>query len=173
MGLATAGAVVVEVLRGETVESRHLGALAVVHAAGVVHMAWGDVDRPVSAVSRRCRRPCRWRRAARPMPLVLSDAELALACASVQRRAGACGSRLRGLARLGLTAEHLEWHAVARGGEPVLRAWQRRARWPAAAPTTAPGKHCGFLCLACHLCPRSGGADLLASHRGYVAPSTR
>ena len=47
MGIAAGEPVVVEVLRGETVESHHLGALAVVDAAGALHTACGDVDRPV------------------------------------------------------------------------------------------------------------------------------
>ena len=37
----------IEVLRGTTVESRHAGALAIVDAAGGVHTALGDIDRPI------------------------------------------------------------------------------------------------------------------------------
>src|SRR5262249_56217312 len=75
--------VLVEVLRGALVESRHRGAVAVVDADGRVVLALGDIDRPVyprSAV-----------KALQALPLIesgaadrygLTDAELALACAS-------------------------------------------------------------------------------------------
>src|SRR5712692_6210423 len=39
--------VLVEVLRGALVESRHRGAAAVVDAAGAVVAGWGDIERPV------------------------------------------------------------------------------------------------------------------------------
>src|SRR5258708_25633009 len=75
--------VLVEVLRGAFVESRHRGAAAVVDAAGRVVARWGDTERPIFA-----------RSAIKPLqalPLVESGAadrydlgvtELALACAS-------------------------------------------------------------------------------------------
>ena len=75
--------VLVEVLRGETVESSHRGALAVLDADGGVLASLGDIDRPAfprSAV-----------KLLQALPLVesgaaerlgLTDAELALTCAS-------------------------------------------------------------------------------------------
>src|SRR5437660_9466132 len=75
--------VLVEVLRGALVESRHRGAVAVVDADGASVLALGDVARPVYP-----------RSAVKPLqalPLVesgaadkygLGDKELALACAS-------------------------------------------------------------------------------------------
>jgi hypothetical protein len=75
--------VLVEVVRGTLVESRHRGAVAVVDADGESRLALGDVDAPVyprSAI-----------KAFQALPLVLSgaadrygfgDEELALACAS-------------------------------------------------------------------------------------------
>ena len=77
-----ANPVLVEVLRGETVESEHRGAVFVVDAAGKAALEIGDTDRPVyprSAV-----------KAIQALPLVESgaadaygfgDRELALACA--------------------------------------------------------------------------------------------
>ena len=50
---SSANPVLVEVLRGSTVESRHRGAVAIVDADGALHTALGDVDRlvfPRSAV---------------------------------------------------------------------------------------------------------------------------
>jgi L-asparaginase II len=78
-----ANPVLVEVTRGETVESRHSGAAVVIDADGNNLLALGDVDRhvyPRSAV-----------KALQALPLVesgiadrmgLTDAEIALACAS-------------------------------------------------------------------------------------------
>ena len=43
--------ILIETTRGETVESRHTGAAAVVDAAGRVVRSWGDIDRPVFARS--------------------------------------------------------------------------------------------------------------------------
>ena len=75
--------ILVEVLRGGLVESRHRGAAAVVNGEGVTVLAVGDVGRPVFP-----------RSAVKPLqalPLIesgaadrygLSDEELALACAS-------------------------------------------------------------------------------------------
>ena len=171
MGLATGAPVVVEVLRGEAVESRHLGALAVVHAAGALHMAWGDVDRPVfprSAV-----------KLLQALPLVasgaadafaLSDAELALACASHSGEPAHVATAQGWLARLGLTAEHLECGTQWPAREPVLRALAARGEVAGPLHNNCSGKHCGFLCLACHLCPRSGDAEPAGFARGYVAP---
>src|SRR5262249_5172106 len=45
--MTTANPVLVEVMRGPLVESRHRGAAAVVDAAGTVVRAWGDVDQLV------------------------------------------------------------------------------------------------------------------------------
>ena len=75
--------VLVEAWRGDAVESEHLGSIAIVDAGGAVVLAIGDIDRPVyprSAI-----------KALQALPLVesdaadrlgLTDAELALACAS-------------------------------------------------------------------------------------------
>ena len=84
--------VVVEVLRGGRVESAHRGAGAVVDADGRIALSFGDLDRPVyprSAV-----------KALQALPLIesgaadrlgLSDAEIALACASHSGEAEAVG----------------------------------------------------------------------------------
>ena len=75
--------VLVEVWRGNAVESEHAGSVAIVDADGAVFAQWGDIERPIfprSAV-----------KALQALPLVESDAadrlkltgdELAIACAS-------------------------------------------------------------------------------------------
>ena len=63
---AMSNPVLVEVLRGDRVESRHAGAVAVLDADGGVVFPAGDIDAavfPRSAV-KACRR-CRWSRAGR------------------------------------------------------------------------------------------------------------
>ncbi|MEO3693503.1 asparaginase [Roseateles paludis] len=171
MGLVTGEPVVVEVLRGETVESRHLGALAVVDAAGALHTAWGDIDRPVfprSAV-----------KLLQALPLVtsgaadafaLSDAELALACASHSGEPAHVATAQGWLTRLDLSAEHLECGTQWPAREPVLRALVARGEVAGPLHNNCSGKHCGFLCLACHLGHQSGAANRAGFARGYVAP---
>ena len=101
--------VLVEVLRGALVESRHTGAVAVVDADGGRVLALGDVERPVyprSAV-----------KALQALPLVESGAadryglgpeELALACASHSGEPGHVATATRMLALAGLDAGALE-----------------------------------------------------------------
>ena len=44
---SAADPVLVEVMRGDLVESRHRGAAAIVDAAGKIVLSWGDIERPV------------------------------------------------------------------------------------------------------------------------------
>ncbi len=44
---ATAGPMLIEVTRGDMVESRHRADVAIVDADGKVVRAWGDIDPPV------------------------------------------------------------------------------------------------------------------------------
>src|SRR5215213_8457021 len=116
--------ILVEVTRGPQVESRHRGAVSVVAAEGTSALALGDVECrvfPRSAV-----------KALQAIPLVetgiadrlgLTDAEIALACASHSGE-----------------PEHVEaaMQALARGGGS-----------PSALHNNCSGKHAGFVCLAC------------------------
>ena len=104
------------------------------------------------------------------MPFALSDAELALACASHSGEPAHVATAQGWLARLGLTAEHLECGTQWPAREPVLRALAARGEVAGPLHNNCSGKHCGFLCLACHLCPRSGDAEPAGFARGYVAP---
>ena len=104
-----ANPVLVDVLRGNAIESQHRGAYAVVDAEGRLHSSAGDIDRPVfprSAV-----------KVLQALPLVasgaaqrwqLSDEELALACAShggEERHVTAAASML---SKAGLDVDALE-----------------------------------------------------------------
>lgn len=159
----------IEVLRGATVESRHAGALAIVDAGGGVHTALGDIDRPVfprSAV-----------KLLQALPLVasgaaeafaLTDAELALACASHSGEPAHVATAAGLLARLGLDADALACGTQWPSREPVLRGMVARGEVATPLHNNCSGKHAGFLCLAC-LLARQAGAEPAAFARGYVA----
>ncbi|MDR7331200.1 asparaginase [Roseateles asaccharophilus] len=161
--------VLVEVLRGSAVESRHAGALAIIDASGAVHTALGDIDRPIfprSAV-----------KLLQALPLVasgaaetfaLTDAELALACASHSGEPEHVATAAGVLAKLGLDANALECGTQWPSREPVLRAMAARGDVATPLHNNCSGKHSGFVCVAC-LMARNAGADPAEFARGYVA----
>jgi L-asparaginase II len=160
--------ILVEATRGGIVESFHRGSVAVVDAAGALHTGWGDIDRPVfprSAV-----------KLLQALPLVesgaadslgLSDAELALACASHNgepEHAATVASMLR---KAGLGASALECGAHWPYHEGSSRALAARGESPSALHNNCSGKHAGFICLGCHT---SHGRDVAGFVRGYIQP---
>ncbi|MFG6487539.1 asparaginase [Roseateles sp. BYS78W] len=161
--------ILVEVLRGNAVESCHAGALAIVDASGAVHTALGDIERPIfprSAV-----------KLLQALPLVasgaaeafgLNDAELALACASHSGEPEHVATAAGVLAKLGLTADALECGTQWPSREPVLRGMLARGETAGPLHNNCSGKHSGFVCLAC-LMARNAGTDPAAFARGYVA----
>jgi L-asparaginase II len=154
---------VVEATRGERVESLHRGAGCVVDAAGVVVMAFGDVERPVyprSAV-----------KALQALPLVesgaadrygLSDREIALACASHSGGDDHVATAGAILAKAGRDETTLECGVHWPLGEAEARALARSGRMPTALHNNCSGKHAGFICLSCAM-----GVE----PTGYVAPN--
>jgi L-asparaginase II len=154
--------VLVEVTRGDLVESRHRGAAALVDAAGRVVTAWGDIARPIYA-----------RSALKPLqalPLVESGAadhfalgprELALACASHHGEAAHLAVVSAWLARVGCAAADLECGAHPPLDAAAAAALIRSGAAPSALHSNCSGKHAGFLTTARFL----GEAT-----RGYVAP---
>src|SRR5262245_52330873 len=153
--------VLVEVLRGERVESVHRGAICVVDADGATVLALGDVTRPVfprSAV-----------KALQALPLVesgaadryrLGEEELAVACGSHGGEPAHLAVVERMLARAGLDVSALECGAHRPSHHASADALVRAGRAPSPLHNNCSGKHAGFLCVACHL-----GVD----HHGYVA----
>ncbi len=158
--------VLVEVLRGETVESSHRGALAVLDADGGVLASLGDIDRPAfprSAV-----------KLLQALPLVesgaaerlgLTDAELALTCASHNGEEVHVRTAAGMLAKAGLDVAALEFGTHWPSLDTAARALAAAGREPSALHNNCSGKHSGFLCLACVLCD---GVDLQQYARGYV-----
>lgn len=143
--------VLVEVIRGSEVESRHRGAVAVCDAYGKAVMSLGDVEVPVfprSAV-----------KAIQALPLMESGAadrygfstkELALACASHSGEAGHVETALGMLKKAGKTGADLECGAHWPFEQQVLIAMAASGNKPTAAHNNCSGKHAGFICTACH-----------------------
>ena len=140
--------VVVEVLRGNRVESAHTGAGAVCDADGAIVFAFGDTARPVfprSAV-----------KAIQALPLLesgaadgFSDAELAMVCASHSGEPEHVATAAGMLAKAGLDASALACGAHWPLGAEAARALARTGGEPGPLHNNCSGKHAGFLCLAC------------------------
>jgi L-asparaginase II len=147
-----ANPVLVEATRGAMVESRHRGAFAAIDVEGRVIAQAGDFERPVYA-----------RSAIKPLqaiPLVesgaaeafgLSDAEIALACASHRGEARHVETVTAWLTRIGCSVADLEC-GVHLPSNPKATAELLGAGGTAgAAHNNCSGKHSGFLTLARHL----------------------
>jgi L-asparaginase II len=140
--------IVVEVIRGGLVESRHRGAVAVVDADGAVVFAAGDVASPVFP-----------RSAVKPLqalPLVesgaadqfkLSDEEIALCCASHSGEPAHVRGVERILAKAGLDASALACGTHGPASQSAAMALARTGA-PSALHNNCSGKHAGFLCVA-------------------------
>jgi L-asparaginase II len=161
--------ILVEVMRGEMVESRHRGAYAVVDAAGGVVLAQGDIQRPVYA-----------RSAIKPLqalPLVETGAadhyrlgvrEVALACASHNGTPPVVAAVEAWLDRIGLAPDDLECGADPPIDTAAAHALIRAGQSPSALHNNCSGKHAGFLSAARFLGePTRGyiGADHPAQRR--------
>jgi L-asparaginase II len=162
--------VLVEVLRGSHVESQHAGALAIVDAGGRSVLALGDVERPVfprSAV-----------KLLQALPLVesgaaerfaLTDAELALACASHSGEPEHVATAAGVLAKAGLDSGALECGTHWPTRDPVLRGMLSRGETATPLHNNCSGKHAGFVCVACQLA-MAQGAEPAEFARGYIRP---
>ena len=146
-----ANPVLVEVTRGDVIESRHRGAVCVMDADGATVLALGDVDTPVfprSAV-----------KAIQVLPLIesgaadrfgLSDADIALACASHSGEPEHAARAAAILARAGLDESALECGTHWPSDESAARALARSGDEPSQLHNNCSGKHAGFLCTCVH-----------------------
>jgi len=158
-----ANPILVEVTRGEGVESLHRGAACVIDATGKVIHAWGDVDALVCP-----------RSAIKPIQtLVLlesgaadafgvSDAEVALSCASHSGELGHTTAVAAWLKRIGLSVKDLECGAHAPSNEKSEAALIKAGEAPTALHNNCSGKHTGFLAAALHM---------NVPTRGYTSPA--
>jgi L-asparaginase II len=154
--------VLVEVLRGGRVESRHSGAVAVFDDAGKAVFSFGDVEQPVfprSAV-----------KAIQALPLVESgaadafgfgDKELALACASHSGEPRHVALAEKMLAAASLDGQALECGAHWPTNQDAMLTLASAGKKPSALHNNCSGKHAGFLCACRHI---------RIDHPGYVEP---
>lgn len=162
-GAAHGGAVpMVEVTRGDIVESCHWGAAVIADAHGRVADAWGDFERPVyprSAV-----------KAIQALAIVetgaaaaldITEAELALACASHTGEPAHTRAVGAWLARMGLSEADLECGAHPPYDEDTAATLIRRGEAPGPVHNNCSGKHTGMLATALHRGePTRGYAEL-------------
>ncbi len=144
--------VLIEVSRGNGVESRHRGAIAVVDGSGKVIFGRGDVDQAIFP-----------RSAIKPLQALslietgaadhfnITTEELALACASHSGEPAQVEKVEHWLGRMGLGPDDLEC-----GAHPARHAHQvanmvRAGQIPGRSHNNCSGKHSGFLCTALHM----------------------
>ena len=149
---AIAGPMIIEVTRGDMVESRHRADVAIVDSGGTVVRAWGDIEPPVYG-----------RSAIKPLqalPLIesgaadrfgVSVAEIALACASHNGEPRHVELVTAWLGRIGCSVADLECGSHAPYHEASVEALLRAGRKPDASYNNCSGKHSGFLSTARHL----------------------
>ena len=142
--------ILVEVTRGNLVESRHGGAVAVADADGATVLALGDVDTPIfprSAI-----------KALQALVLVeaggaarfrLGDEELALACASHGGEPAHVATAERMLRAAGLDLSALACGTHWPLHQPSGQALARAGGMASPLHNNCSGKHAGFLCAAC------------------------
>jgi len=138
--------VLVNVLRGEHIESRHRGSIAVCDPRGRLVASWGDVDTPVyprSAV-----------KLLQALPLVesgaadhfnLDGAQLALACSSHSAEPAHTGLVSAWLERIGLGEQDLECGPHPPMNESAAAALIRDGLQPGRIHNNCSGKHTGML----------------------------
>ncbi len=143
--------VLVEVLRGDIVESIHRGVVAVVDGDGKIVMEIGDIEWPVfprSAV-----------KAIQALPLIetgaadayaMGDRELALACASHAGEVKHTALSRSILEKAGLDESALECGSHWPSNQDAMIALANSGSTPTALHNNCSGKHAGFLCICCH-----------------------
>ncbi len=137
---------IVEVTRGNRVESTHLVDIVVADASGALHTIHGEAQRPVfprSAV-----------KALQALPLIetgaadkfgLEPRHIALACASHNGEPMHVGTANETITRAGLTFECLECGAHWPRFDADVASLHRAGKLPTALHNNCSGKHSGFL----------------------------
>ncbi|CAN7207185.1 asparaginase [Rhizobium rhizogenes] len=143
--------VCVEVTRGNLVESRHRGSVAVVDGDGKLVFSLGDIERGVFP-----RSACK---AMQALPLVESgaadaygfgDKELALACSSHNGEDEHVALAASMLARAGRDVATLECGAHWSFDQKTIIHQARTLDKPTALHNNCSGKHSGFICACSH-----------------------
>jgi L-asparaginase II len=143
--------VLVEVTRGDVVESRHRGMVVVVDGDGRVVFSAGDIDAAVFP-----RSSCK---AMQALPLMESGAadaygfgnrELALACSSHSGEDGHAELALAMIRAAGRDEDVLECGAHWSFQQPILIEQASHGPKPGQLYNNCSGKHAGFICACCH-----------------------
>jgi L-asparaginase II len=146
-----ANPILVEVTRGESVESVHRGAVAVARADGTIVFALGDIERPT--YPRSSLKPIQ------ALPLLesgaadafqLGDEEIALACASHSGEPIHTSRVATWLKQIGCSEADLACGPQAVRYEPVWVEMVRHGYRPTRIHNNCSGKHTGFLTVCRH-----------------------
>jgi L-asparaginase II len=146
-----ANPVLVELTRGESVESIHRGAVAIVDSEGRIRAALGDVEQPICP--RSSLKPIQ------ALPFVesgaadafaLTDEHVALACASHSGEPMHTERVAQWLEHLGLSQADLACGPHPVRFEPAWHAMIARVEQPTRIHNNCSGKHAGFLTVARH-----------------------
>lgn len=168
--MTTTNPVLVEVLRGSSIESSHRGAFCVIDAEGRVHSQLGDTQRPIfprSAVKVLQALPLLESGAAERFGLV--DAELALACASHGGEAVHAATAASMLAKAGVDVDALACGTHWPYFDAAVKALAAAGASPSALHNNCSGKHAGFVCLGCLM----AGSDDAGARRRFVSGYTQ
>lgn len=156
-----ANPILIEVTRGDRVESFHRGSISIVDADGKSLLAMGDVETPI--YPRSSLKPIQ------ALPLVESGAadafgcgpeELALSCASHSGEPMHTERVTAWLARIGCGESDLACGAHPSRVEAVAEAMIKRGEKPTRIFNNCSGKHTGFLSVAKHWAIATKGYEL-------------
>jgi L-asparaginase II len=170
----TTAPLLVEVTRGEHVESSHVIDAVIATADGTVLESWGDPDRLV--LPRSSVKPVQ------ALPLVTTGAadafglgavELALSCASHDGEPDHVAAVSAWLARIGCSVDDLACGVHAPLGGSAASALVASGDPPSAVHNNCSGKHVGFLTVCRHLdLPTDGYLSVEHPlHRDHVTPA--
>jgi L-asparaginase II len=146
-----ANPILVEVTRGETVESVHRGAIAIANAKGEIVFSLGEIDAPVF--------PRSSLKMVQALPLVESGAadafgltseHIALACASHSGEPMHTERVAAWLTKIGCTESDLACGAHPSRVEAIAEDMIRRGEKPTRIFNNCSGKHTGFLTVCRH-----------------------
>jgi L-asparaginase II len=160
----------VELTRGDLIESVHTGAVAILRSSGEVVATLGDIERPIfprSAI-----------KAFQALPIIetgaadhfgFGDAELALACASHSATPMHVELAAAVLARVGLTADALACGAHEPMHDLSAKHMFKAGMAPSQLHNNCSGKHAGMVgtCVHCHD-PVAGYLDVQHPHQQRI-----
>ncbi len=154
--MSEANPILIEVVRGGNVESRHRGSAVVADTHGRIIGAWGDIDRvifPRSAI--KPLQTLAWLETAAADRLTLGDAELAIACGSHHGEPFHIACVQAWLERIGCGELDLVCGPHPPICETASEQLVRSGEAPSRLHNNCSGKHAGFLnaCLASGLAP--------------------